>query len=202
MAYYVAAKQNHPDIRRDDPHAKEKFQEVADAYELLSDPIKRRLYDMTGQRSGASAGGSSTSGASSSSGGFNGYNQYSHVDAEELFRKVQEDVDVIKQAFSDYIEEISSEISYATTAASRGEWSEVWEVVKSHKGLVFGVLVPSLVLLRFPALIAVVLRGGLFVSNLVFVALLRSGNVTTASRLLWQRMVALSRERNIRKRRR
>jgi DnaJ-class molecular chaperone len=56
MAYYTAAKQNHPDIKRDDPHAKEKFQQVADAYELLSDPVKRRIYDTTGSRGGGGQG--------------------------------------------------------------------------------------------------------------------------------------------------
>jgi len=122
------------------------------------------------------------------------------VNAEEMFRNVQEDVDVIKQAFSDYLEEVKDEFSYATTAASRGDWREVWEVVKSHKGLVFGVVVPSLLFLRFPALVAVALRGSFYVGQLVFVGLLRSGNITQASSILWRRIVALSRERGIRKR--
>jgi len=192
MAYYSAAKLNHPDIRRDDPNAKEKFQEVADAYELLSDPVRRSIYDSTGQRRGAAGT------ASGSSGGHGGFEE--HVNAEEVFRSVQEDMDVVKQAFSDYVEEVKDEFTYATVAASKGDWREVWEVVKTHKGLVFGLVVPSLVFLRFPALIAVVMRAGILGGQLVLAALLRTGNVTAASRLLWTRIVALARESASRKR--
>jgi len=35
----------HPDLHSDDPHAASKFKEVAEAYEVLSNRIKRRKYD-------------------------------------------------------------------------------------------------------------------------------------------------------------
>lgn len=37
----------HPDKNKD-PSAKDKFTKVATAYEILSDPEKRRIYDMQG----------------------------------------------------------------------------------------------------------------------------------------------------------
>ena len=43
------AKKMHPDMNRDDPDANEKFQELGAAYEALSDPDKRKLYDKCGE---------------------------------------------------------------------------------------------------------------------------------------------------------
>lgn len=48
-AYRKLAKEMHPDKNRDDPDANEKFQELGAAYEALSDPDKRKLYDKCGE---------------------------------------------------------------------------------------------------------------------------------------------------------
>ncbi|KAL4264746.1 DnaJ-domain-containing protein [Pleurotus pulmonarius] len=47
-AYRKKAKEQHPDKNIDDPRASEKFQEMAAAYEILSDPETREVYDMHG----------------------------------------------------------------------------------------------------------------------------------------------------------
>uniref|UniRef100_A0A0K0EFI1 Chaperone protein DnaJ n=1 Tax=Strongyloides stercoralis TaxID=6248 RepID=A0A0K0EFI1_STRER len=62
-AYYKLAKQYHPDVNKD-KSAPEKFRELTQAYEVLSDESKRAHYDSTGDNPFASAGGSSNYGAS------------------------------------------------------------------------------------------------------------------------------------------
>ena len=44
-AYRKLAKKYHPDINKDDPQAKERFQEINEANEVLGDPEKRKKYE-------------------------------------------------------------------------------------------------------------------------------------------------------------
>jgi len=47
-AYRKLAKKYHPDMNKDDPDTSEKFKEISEAYEILSDPDKRERYDRYG----------------------------------------------------------------------------------------------------------------------------------------------------------
>ncbi len=74
-AFRKLAKKYHPDINGDDPVAAEKFKEVNEAYEVLSDKEKRKLYDQFGfaafdQTGSAYDGGNSQSWKGADSGGF------------------------------------------------------------------------------------------------------------------------------------
>uniref|UniRef100_A0A8C9WR48 DnaJ heat shock protein family (Hsp40) member A3 n=1 Tax=Sander lucioperca TaxID=283035 RepID=A0A8C9WR48_SANLU len=81
-AYYQLAKKYHPDTNPDDPEAKEKFARLAEAYEVLSDEVKRKQYDTYG-----------AAGFDASRAGAAGQQQYyraggTNIDPEELFRKI------------------------------------------------------------------------------------------------------------------
>ncbi|KAG9463575.1 hypothetical protein GDO78_021479 [Eleutherodactylus coqui] len=78
-AYYQLAKKYHPDTNKDDPQAKEKFSQLAEAYEVLSDEVKRKQYDAYGTADFAARAGG---------GGQQYWRGGPTVDPEELFRKI------------------------------------------------------------------------------------------------------------------
>lgn len=67
-AYRKKAKEFHPDLNKDNPNAEEKFKEVQEAYSVLSDENKRKMYDQYGH-AGVNGSGPSTGGF----GGFQGF---------------------------------------------------------------------------------------------------------------------------------
>ena len=117
IAYFKEAKKHHPDVNPNDPKAKERFQEVANAYEILIDEKKRRVYDQTGNAEQTQA-------------------QYQHQQqAEDIFNSVMDDFDVVTEAFESYKEDVKSDINYAVDCAKANDWKGVFEVASEYKGL-------------------------------------------------------------------
>lgn len=67
-AFRKKAKEFHPDLNKDDPNAAEKFKEAQEAYSVLSDESKRKMYDQYGH-AGVGNGGPGA-------GGFGGYSNF------------------------------------------------------------------------------------------------------------------------------
>ena len=87
-AYRHLAMKYHPDRNRDDPKtAEEKFKEVKEAYETLSDPQKRQMVDQGIDPNDAQAGG--FGGGGFGGGGFGGFGGFGGADAfSDIFSSV------------------------------------------------------------------------------------------------------------------
>ena len=78
-AYRDLARKHHPDMNQGDKASEEKFKEIQLAYETLSDPEKKKTYDMFG-----------TSGFGGQRAGGGSYRQYSRgfPDIDEIFKDI------------------------------------------------------------------------------------------------------------------
>jgi hypothetical protein len=188
LAYFREAKIWHPDMNPNNPKAVEMFKQISSAYEILRDPVRRRKYDATGYDE-------SQGPRYQSQGGSQYGHAYTQADAEEIFREVQSDVEVITDAFKIYVQELQDELAYTAESVRRGDWNEVWESIKANKGVIFGIVVPAVIFLRFPPLIFMFWRGIILGSQLVFAGLVYTGNLNFASNWIWRRLIALSKEK-------
>ncbi|XP_014224185.1 protein tumorous imaginal discs, mitochondrial-like isoform X2 [Trichogramma pretiosum] len=102
-AYYQLAKKYHPDTNKDDPNAGKKFQEVSEAYEVLSDETKRKEYDTWGSTSEQMGmGGGNPGGRSTDRDRDFNWQFKSTINPEDLFRKIFGDAGFRSGGFGDF----------------------------------------------------------------------------------------------------
>ena len=85
-AYRKLARKYHPDVNKGDEKSAEKFKEVQEAYEVLSDPEKRQRYDRYGTADESAAGFGGFGGfGGGQQGGFDGFSGFDFDDIFETF---------------------------------------------------------------------------------------------------------------------
>ena len=104
LAYYREAKKWHPDMIPNNPSAKERFQRITSAYELLMDDRRRGEFDRTGQTSSRATG--SAGSQQQTQQHQQSYSNQQH--AEDVFRSVQQDLEILLSAFRAYSEDIQA----------------------------------------------------------------------------------------------
>src|ERR1700745_4099981 len=86
-AFRKAARKYHPDVNPGDKKAEEKFKEISEANEVLSDPKKRKIYDQVGFYSDnidPAAAEAYARGGATGAGGFGGFDPRSAGTTQEV----------------------------------------------------------------------------------------------------------------------
>lgn len=113
-AYRKLAKKYHPDTNAGNPHAEEMFKDVTEAYNVLSDEKKRKLYDEFGF-AGLQEGFSEEAARQAAHGGFGGFGEpFTHQ--EFHFENGSGDMDDIFSMFGDMF-------SHGGSSGSRSSYS-------------------------------------------------------------------------------
>ena len=86
-AHRKLARKHHPDLNPGDKKAEDQFKKIQEAYDVLSDPDKRKKYDMYGDawQQGPFAGGHSAPGHQGYGDPFAGMNTGGNINLEDLF---------------------------------------------------------------------------------------------------------------------
>lgn len=85
--------------------------------------------------------------------------------------------------------DMQAEFGMAMEAAGQGDFDYLWEIAKANKGIIFGVVIPTTLIVRFPALIPVVARWVMYAAQTAFVGLLQSGKTKQLSMMLWSQII-------------
>jgi hypothetical protein len=186
-AYFHEAKKHHPDMNPNDAGAKDRFQRLSAAYEILSDPKKRAEYDVRGNSWYKQSQTQSNQ------------SQQSPQDADnhsrDTFNSVWKDFDIVKEAWSEYTEEVLEELNFSLKAADAGDFKPLWNMAVANRFVILGVVVPIVAVLRFPAAIGIAFRFVAPMATAVAYQLIRSGQAPLVAAYLWKKLISLAKRR-------
>ena len=134
----------------DDADAQERFQDIARAYQILSDDNERAAYDNSPHSYDTSSSGGG--------GGGGGYTEQDLTEAEKQFMDVLEEIDVMREVANKYVEDLKDDVEFTKDSVGRGEVEELWYFAKRRKALAGAVLTPLMIVFRMPALALGALR--------------------------------------------
>mmetsp|Transcript_7768 Transcript_7768/g.28423 ORF Transcript_7768/g.28423 Transcript_7768/m.28423 type:complete len:311 (-) Transcript_7768:73-1005(-) len=157
-AYLQEAKKCHPDVNSS-ADATARFQALAQAYQVLGNATSRASYDSAGANADPST-----------------YQtppppNQGPVDPTRLFRAVLEELGV--EDLKNYFAGVGRDAALASSAAQAGDFQPAKDFAWKHKGLFASIALPTVLLLRFPALIMASFRIVASIAALFGSALLR-----------------------------
>jgi hypothetical protein len=153
-AYFNAAKRTHPDVDKS-AGAAERFRSVAEAFDVLRDPARRRAYDAGGAASGSTTGNhSAQQPGGQRSQHYGGQSQQGarmgQASAEDLFKRVWSEMGF--EEIDEYIAQVQTDFYHAADAAlNKQTLAPARDFASEHKALLLGIALPAVVLFRVPA---------------------------------------------------
>lgn len=99
-AYRKLARKYHPDLNPGDKSAEDRFKNVQEAYDILSDSKKRQMYDQVGFYSDNGFPGAGPGGGGPSGGGYRPNMDFGGFDFSEMFRNAQAETEARRRSSS------------------------------------------------------------------------------------------------------
>ncbi|KAJ8598715.1 hypothetical protein CTAYLR_010779 [Chrysophaeum taylorii] len=197
VAYLKLAKECHPDLHPNNPGATARFQRLSVAYESVKSAAARADYDRrrTQQQ-------------------WSDFGQQRHTQAQaaatwaEAFQDAEAMFEALQTWWTDETAALEADIADFSTAMRTRRWGDAYVLLQKRSGLIIGVALPLIVLLRWPSAAFAVLRGLTPIITFLIGAVSRTlasnprllplvaGLIHRIAATTWRRMAARARERN------
>jgi curved DNA-binding protein CbpA len=200
LAYFREAKKHHPDVNPNDDEAAARFRRCATSYELLKNgQISNSYVNEDGTTANVASNWDSEGKGSKWYDNFhqgynnydNNYRQYDDKWAEQVFKETMEDTEILRETVSLFVQDLQEQLNEAQMAYKSNDYKTMERIARDNIGLIVGVVVPGVLLLRFPAAVVAGMRVAWSASIALGVAAIRMGWGPIVIPLLWKEVVNL-----------